>query len=95
MKARLASLIVAFIVGAWTLQARADAGDDVAADVLIVRPACLVATIIGSVLFAVSYPIAAISHSVKSTAHALVIVPANATFRRPLGDFSQFEYPAE
>lgn len=95
MKARLASIVLALIFGVCTLPARADEGTDVAADVLFVRPACLAATILGSVLFVVSYPIAALSRSVDKSAHALVIVPAHATFRRPLGDFSPFEYPAE
>ena len=58
----------------------------VVADVVIVRPVCLVATIIGSVFFIVSLPIAAISKSVKTTADVLVVSPARATFTRPMGD---------
>jgi len=58
----------------------------VVADVVIVRPVCLVATIIGSVFFVVSLPIAAISKSVKTTADVLVVNPAKATFTRQMGD---------
>jgi hypothetical protein len=58
----------------------------IVADVIVVRPACLVATIIGSVFFVVALPVAATSGSVQRAADALVIGPANATFKRPLGD---------
>ena len=59
---------------------------DVVADMVIVRPFCLVATVIGSAFFVASLPVAAISRSVKKTAHTLVVKPAKATFTRPLGD---------
>jgi pSer/pThr/pTyr-binding forkhead associated (FHA) protein len=58
----------------------------IAADVLVVRPACLVATVVGSALFVVALPFAAPSKSIKRTAKALVAAPAKATFTRPLGD---------
>jgi len=58
----------------------------VVADAIVVRPLCFVATIVGSVFFVVSLPIAATSRSVKPTADALVVTPARATFTRPLGD---------
>lgn len=60
----------------------------VAADVLVVRPACFIMTILGSALFVVALPVAAISKSTKQTAHALVVRPARATFSRPVGDMS-------
>ena len=59
---------------------------ETAADALIVRPACLVATVVGSAVFVVALPAALLSKSVKKTADALVVKPANATFTRPLGD---------
>jgi len=59
----------------------------VAADAIVVRPLCLVATVIGSVFFVVSLPVAATSRSVNRAADALVLSPARATFTRPLGDF--------
>jgi hypothetical protein len=63
----------------------ADPGE-VVADIIVVRPACFVATVLGSVLFVISLPVAATSKSVHRTAHALVVQPAQATFTRPLGD---------
>jgi hypothetical protein len=59
---------------------------EMAADAIVVRPACLVATIVGSAVFVVALPAAAISGSVKKAANTLVVKPANATFTRPLGD---------
>ncbi len=55
-------------------------------DVLVARPVCLAATIVGSVFFVISLPVAATSKSVHRAAHALVVQPAQATFTRPLGD---------
>jgi hypothetical protein len=73
--------------------ARAQATNDdgplaAAADVVLVRPACLAATAIGSALFVVALPFAALSKSVKRTADTLVGKPARATFTRPVGDFT-------
>ncbi len=61
----------------------------IAVDTLLVRPVCFVATIFGSALFVVSLPVAATSKSIKRAAHALVVTPAQATFTRPLGEFSE------
>jgi hypothetical protein len=60
----------------------------VATDAALIRPACLVATVLGSAFFVVSLPVAAISGSVKKTANTLVAKPAKATFTRPLGDMN-------
>jgi hypothetical protein len=59
-----------------------------AADVLVVRPLGFVATILGSALFVVSLPIAAVSDSVSDTAEALVLTPGRMTFTRPVGELS-------
>ncbi len=69
--------------------------DMVAADAVVMRPALLAATIVGSAAFLVSLPVAAASKSVKSTANSLVVAPARATFKRPLGDFDYHEKPSE
>jgi hypothetical protein len=61
------------------------------ADVTLARPGCFVATIIGTAFFIVALPVAAVSGSVKETAHTLVVEPAKATFTRPIGDFSSLE----
>ena len=63
----------------------------VAADALVMRPLLFAATVAGSAIFLVCLPVAAISKSVKSTAQALVVTPAQATFTRPLGDFDYNE----
>ncbi len=57
-------------------------------DVTLVRPGCFLATLIGSAVFVVALPFAAMSHSVRQTADTLVVNPAQATFTRPVGDFS-------
>jgi len=59
---------------------------ETAADALVVRPACLAATVVGSVVFVVALPAALLSKSVKKTANTLIGKPAYATFTRPLGD---------
>ena len=63
----------------------------VIADTIVARPACFVATAIGSVFFVVALPFAAMSKSVEETADTLVVKPARATFTRKLGDFSTLE----
>jgi hypothetical protein len=63
----------------------------IVADVLLARPFCLAATVVGSAVFVVALPLAATSGSVHTTAHALVVAPAWATFARPLGDFAYAE----
>lgn len=60
-------------------------------DVILVRPGCFVATAIGTAFFIVALPVAAVSGSVKQTADTLVVAPAQATFTRPLGDYTSLE----
>jgi hypothetical protein len=60
----------------------------VAADVIVVRPLSFVATILGSALFVISLPVAAISDSTADTAEALVFKPGRMTFTRPVGEMS-------
>jgi len=94
MKTKLITITCAAAIlsmGANTASAASDDDLKVAADTLVVRPVCLAATIIGSGLFVISLPIAAISHSVKKTAHVLVVRPARATFTRHLGDMESLE----
>ena|ERR1051326_5884039 len=57
-----------------------------AGDVIIVRPGCLAATAVGTAVFVVALPVAAISGSVKKAACTLIGKPARATFTRRLGD---------
>ena len=67
--------------------AQPEEGAAMIADVIVARPACLAATIIGSAFFVVALPVALASKSVNRAAEALVVKPAKATFTRPLGDF--------
>jgi hypothetical protein len=94
MKTRILVVFFAlvFAMGNITIS-RASDDDDIAAitDVTLVRPGCFVATVVGSVFFVVALPFAAISGSVHKTANILVLTPANATFTRPVGDFTSLE----
>ena len=74
-----------------TSRAADDKAIDAIADVTLVRPGCFIATVIGSAFFVVALPFAAASGSVKQTAHTLVMQPAQATFTRPVGDFTTLE----
>jgi hypothetical protein len=97
MKARiLTCCCVAAILLAQMPQACAvedGSGEAIAADVLLVRPLCFVSTLIGSALFVVALPVAAISKSTKETAQTLVVRPARATFTRPIGDMTALQSP--
>lgn len=90
MRAKLLSAICVLAVTFCTVipSPAADNGGPLAtaADAIVVRPACLVATVVGSAVFVVALPWAAASKSIKKTADTLVVKPANATFTRPLGD---------
>lgn len=56
------------------------------ADAAIVRPLGVASTAIGAVLFTLSLPVSAPLKKTKCTANLLVVKPAQATFKRPLGD---------
>jgi len=90
MKSKLITAICALAIGLGSVassRASENSGPlTVATDAVVIRPACLLATVLGSAIFVVSLPVAAISKSVKKTADTLVVKPANATFTRPLGD---------
>lgn len=62
-----------------------------AADVIIARPVGLVAIVLGTAVFIVALPFAAISGSVEPVARTLVAEPSKFTFTRPVGDFSCWE----
>ena len=96
MKTKLLTVICVLAVGLGSTSpalASDDSGSlELAADVVVVRPACFLATVIGSALFVVSLPVAATSRSVKKAARTLVVRPAKATFTRPLGDMESLMY---
>ena len=90
MRAKLLTTICVLAVGLGSVASSSAAEEsnplEVAADAIVVRPACLVATVVGSAAFVVALPAALFSKSVKKTANALVVKPAKATFTRPMGD---------
>jgi uncharacterized protein (DUF2141 family) len=90
MKAKLVTAICVLAIGLGSVASSAASENSgpltVTVDALVIRPGCLVATVLGSAVFVVALPVAAISKSVKKTADTLVVKPANATFTRPLGD---------
>jgi hypothetical protein len=93
MKTKLVTLVcvLVLILGSVSpCMASTDSGSlEAIADVLIVRPGCFVATVLGSALFVVALPVAAVSRSIPHTAKVLVVQPAQATFSRPVGDMDE------
>ena len=62
-------------------------GGTMTADLLIVRPLGIVATVLGCAVFVVSLPFSALGHNTKQASQKLVKEPAEFTFARPLGAF--------
>lgn len=56
-------------------------------DLVLVRPLGLVATLAGSLIFVVSWPISALAGNSDEALNSLVKAPAAYTFKRPLGEF--------
>lgn len=54
-------------------------------DLLLARPAGLVATVVGTAVFIVALPFSLPSRSVDTVAQTLIVKPATFTFVRPLG----------
>jgi hypothetical protein len=57
------------------------------ADLLLVRPLGIVATVLGFAVFIVSLPFSAIGGNTKQASQKLVKEPGDFTFKRPLGEF--------
>jgi hypothetical protein len=95
MKTKLLITVISVLALLLSTSTPAFAGGDtdatsVAVDVVVARPTTFALTILGSVLFVVSLPVAATSGCVDKAAKALVAAPARDTFTRPLGDFKEF-----
>lgn len=58
-----------------------------AADLLVIRPLGIVASVLGTAVFIVSLPFSALGGNTKIACQKLVEDPAKFTFKRPLGDF--------
>lgn len=99
MKKKLTAIVCTAAIGlATSTPAFASSDPDptlVCADAVVMRPLLFASTVVGSAIFVVCLPVAALSKSVKSTAHALVVAPAQATFTRALGDFDYDEASQE
>lgn len=74
--------------GVTSSRADVDKSLEVVGDLALVRPGCFAVTIVGSAIFVVALPFAAMSGSIHDTADTLVLHPAEATFTRPVGDFN-------
>jgi hypothetical protein len=61
-------------------------GERMAADAFVVRPVGAVATLLGSVVYVISLPFSYSGGNQQQAYEALVVDPAEFTFRRPLGD---------
>jgi hypothetical protein len=57
------------------------------ADVVVMRPLGLAATVLGAALTVVALPFTIPSGSVEESVQAFIVKPAEYTFKRPLGDF--------
>ncbi len=61
--------------------------ESMTADILVIRPLGIVASVVGSAIFIVSLPFSALGGNTKIACQKLVKDPAKFTFKRPLGDF--------
>lgn len=62
-------------------------GGTIAFDALLMRPAGLIATVVGSVAFVVAWPFSAMTGETKKTYEKLIKEPVDYTFKRKMGDF--------
>lgn len=68
-------------------EAEETTGATMAADLLLVRPAGIAATLVGSVIFVVALPFTLISGDTQHSLDKLIKEPGKYTFDRPLGYF--------
>lgn len=64
-------------------------------DLIATRPLGFVSMLGGTVIFLVSWPFSALGGNSEEAWNALVVTPAEYTFHRPLGDFSQQNIPTD
>lgn len=68
-----------------TLEA-APTGEQMALDLVLVRPLSLAGTLLGTAIFVVALPFNALTLNFKDPARRLILEPAEYTFVRKLGD---------
>ncbi len=98
MRRPLQMLSHALAVAALALCAAAPASEDpfepdtaptaeqMAVDLVVVRPLSLAGTVLGTVVFVVALPFNALTLNFKDPARRLILEPAKYTFVRPLGE---------
>ncbi|MGH8482707.1 MAG: hypothetical protein ACRES8_09615 [Nevskiaceae bacterium] len=64
----------------------APTGEQMALDLVLVRPLSLAGTVIGTAIFVVALPFNALTLNFKDPARRLILEPAKYTFVRKLGD---------
>lgn len=64
-----------------------NSGSVMTADLVLVRPLGIVATVLGCAVFIVSLPFSAMGGNTKQASQKLIQEPAAFTFTRPLGGF--------
>lgn len=90
MKKTIAAILLFFtLVCASTPVFASEREMNIAADIAVVRPLSLAATILGTVGFIIALPFSIPSGSVHKTAKVLVSEPFHYTFSRPVGDFER------
>jgi 23S rRNA A2030 N6-methylase RlmJ len=88
----IAALVAAPLSAAATTQdtfaeAEEATGAQMAADLLLVRPVGIAATLVGSAIFIVALPFTLISGDTQHSLDKLIKEPGKYTFNRPLGYF--------
>ena len=96
MRNGMTTVLLAVALGVMPVRATAQQDDpvsgdkatDMVVDAVVMRPLGLAATVVGTVLTVVALPFTIPSGSVEASARQLILRPADYTFKRPLGDFS-------
>lgn len=94
---RLLTVVMAGLIGVTAVPAGAaseepvtgDKGSDMLVDLIVMRPLGLASTVVGAAVFVVALPFTLPTGSVKTSAHEMVVRPAEYTFNRPLGELNR------
>lgn len=99
MKKTIAAVLVIVMLSGVSSAARAanettnpPSAEEMALDVILVRPLGIVSLAAGTVFFIVSLPFTLPSRSVGVAARRLVAEPFKFTFTRPIGERAEFNY---